>query len=76
MSKNKESLEYIGKNIQRIRFLKGFTNREFAKYLGVSEQLTSYYQTHGVSDVRILQRIAKIFDVEIEELTQKMTFEK
>ena len=59
----------IGKNIQRWRSFKGKKQETLAKEVGISRIMLSRYE-NGRSEIsiKLLEKIAKLLDVSIDEL--------
>ncbi len=62
----------IGKNIMRLRKLSGMTQMELAEKINYSDKSVSKWeQGNGVPDVRILIRLAELFNVSVDDLVRE-----
>lgn len=62
------SLQTIGNYISELRKIKGVTQEELAKAVGVSTQAVSKWECGGMPDTELLPRIADYFCVSIDRL--------
>ena len=59
----------VGKNIRKIRVLKGLTQEELAEKLGVTRQALSDWERDKTQpDVDTLQKMSQILEVTVEEI--------
>ncbi len=72
---NQEELAVIvGKNITRLRKLSNMTQLELAEKLNYSDKSVSKWeQGNGIPDVRILVRLADLFNVSVDDLVREHT---
>ncbi len=62
----------IGKNITRLRRLSDMTQSELAEKLNYSDKSVSKWeQGNGIPDVRILVRLAELFNVSLDDLVRE-----
>ena len=62
----------IGKNITRLRRLSNMTQLELAEKLNYSDKSVSKWeQGNGIPDVRILVRLADLFNVSVDDLVRE-----
>lgn len=62
----------VGKNIKKLREKKSITQEKLAKYLGVTPQAISRWESEtGYPDIELLPLIADFFDVTIDELLDR-----
>lgn len=61
---------HIGRNISKLRDLKGIKQEEFARMLGISQQAISRIEHKKDLDDDMLQKIAEKLDVTIEGIKQ------
>ena len=58
----------IGSVISELRKMKGVTQDELAKSVGVSAQAVSKWENGGVPDIELLPSIADFFEISVDEL--------
>jgi transcriptional regulator with XRE-family HTH domain len=58
----------IGKRIKQLREKKNFTQEELGKEFGISDKSVSFWETKGVRNKKLLQRIADYFGIPLEYL--------
>jgi transcriptional regulator with XRE-family HTH domain len=65
----KKTLDHIGKNVRRLRSIKGWNQTEAAKRLRVSTAAFSNIET-GITDISIsrLYKLAELFHVSVSEI--------
>lgn len=68
MSIWKHSTPNLGRNIQRIRELKGIKQKSLATVLGVKQQSISYLEQSETIDHEKLERIAQAMDIKVEDI--------
>ncbi|MFM2284335.1 MAG: hypothetical protein RL222_1839 [Bacteroidota bacterium] len=61
---------HIGRNISKLRDLKGLKQEEFAKLLGISQQAVSRLESKKEIDDELLQQIADKLDLTIDGIKQ------
>ena len=67
MKNNNKSI--FSKNLLKLRKKHGLTQDELAKLSGVSRRMITYYETHAAEpSIKRVGKIAKVFNVTIEEL--------
>lgn len=72
-SKRENIYNIIGKNIRKYRKLKGWTQRELAEKLLLSESFIAKLEsvTHQTISIDTLEQIAHILNIDIRELFNK-----
>ncbi len=62
----------VGKNITRLRKLSGMTQLELAEKLNYSDKsISKWEQGNGIPDIRILVRLAELFNVSVDDLVRE-----
>ena len=61
----------VGKNIMRLRRMKNMTQLDLAEKLNYSDKsISKWEQGNGMPDVRILVRLAELFNVSLDDLVR------
>jgi len=69
MRKNAKLPKLLGKRIQKIRKLIGFTQEELAEKVNVSRAYIGYIeQARNTPSIELLEKIAKVLKINIKEL--------
>lgn len=64
----------IGKNLTRLRKMSGMTQLELAEKLNYSDKsISKWEQGNGIPDVRIVVRLAEMFNVSVDDLLSEHT---
>lgn len=64
--------ETIGKNIMRLRKMANMTQLDLAEKLNYSDKsISKWEQGNGIPDVRILVRLAELFNVSVDDLVRE-----
>lgn len=70
-------MEYIGQNIKYLRKLKGLTQDELAKNIGVNRAMIgSYEENRAAPKLSVLQDISYFFDISIDALVKQKLWQE
>ncbi|MDE6407877.1 MAG: helix-turn-helix domain-containing protein [Anaeroplasmataceae bacterium] len=68
MERNKISTERIGQNFKKLLKKEGLTYEKFAELMPCNSRTVGRWVQNGIDDVRIILRIAEIFQIEVEDI--------
>ena len=60
----------IGQRIKMARIQRGWTQAELGSRLGVVQSRVSEIERHGVTDLRLLARVADALDLDLADLVR------